>query len=92
MVAILALAWIIGPAAPPVAAFPSYDAGYHTYEELTDRIHAIERAYPNLVKISSIGRSHQGRELWMAKVSDNPGVTNRSPKCCSTGAITVAST
>ncbi len=80
MAAILSLAWIIGPAASPVAAFPSYDAGYHTYEELTDRIHAIERAYPNLVKISSIGRSHQGRELWVAKVSDNPGSDEAEPE------------
>lgn len=63
-----------------VSAFPAADAAYHTYQELTAAIQAIERAHPGLVRISSIGRSHEGRELWIAKVSDNVGTDESEPE------------
>src|SRR5690606_18679417 len=68
------------PMVAPVRAFPSYDGGYHTYAELTDAIHAIEDAHPGLVRISSIGRSYEGRELWIAKVSDNVATDEAEPE------------
>jgi putative cell wall-binding protein len=64
----------------PASAFPSADAGYHTYSELTAAIRAVESAHPGLVRISSIGRSHEGRELWIAKVSDNVGTDEAEPE------------
>lgn len=70
----------LGPTAGPAAAFPSYDSRYHTYEELTAAIRAVESRHPGLVRISSIGRSHEGRELWVAKVSDNVGADESEPE------------
>lgn len=71
LAAALAVITLMGPPAGAAQAFPAADAGYHTYEELTAAIRAVEAAHPGLVRISSIGRSHEGRELWIAKVSDN---------------------
>jgi putative cell wall-binding protein len=64
----------------PVTAFPSADAAYHTYSELTTAIRAVESAHSGLVRISSIGRSQEGRELWIAKVSDNVGTDEGEPE------------
>ncbi len=75
--AILATSAAVPDGAP---AFPSADSGYHTYSELTAAIRAVESAYPGLVRISSIGRSHEGRELWMAKVSDNVATDEAEPE------------
>jgi putative cell wall-binding protein len=70
----------LGPMALPVAAFPGSDADYHTYEELTAAIRAVEAAHPGLVQVSSIGRSHEGREIWIAKVSDNVATDEPEPE------------
>lgn len=58
----------------PIAAqsdFPPDDAAYHTYDEMVAEIQAAEATRPSIVSLFSIGRSHEGRELWAAKVSDN---------------------
>ncbi len=69
---------------PPVAAaepsYPSYDSRYHSNAEMVDEIHAAEAAYPDLVRVMSIGRSYQGRDIWVAKVSDNVGVDEDEPE------------
>ncbi|HSI99954.1 MAG TPA: M14 family zinc carboxypeptidase [Patescibacteria group bacterium] len=78
----MTLAIVTAVAAPggTAHAFPAADSGYHTYEELTAAIRAVEAAHPGLVRISSIGRSHEGRELWIAKVSDNVAVDENEPE------------
>src|SRR5690349_16063243 len=80
--ALAAVALLVGTAAIPAAisAFPSYDSGYHTYAELTQAIRAVEQQHPELVRISSIGRSYEGRDLWVAKVSDNDATDEPAPE------------
>lgn len=80
LVPVLVVTALIGPAAGTAQAFPAADSGYHTYEELTAAIRAVEAAHPGLVRISSIGRSHEGRELWIAKVSDNVALDENEPE------------
>lgn len=55
-------------------------SSYHTYETLTTDLHAIAFANPDLVRVMSIGQSVQERELWMVKVTDNPGVEEDEPE------------
>lgn len=43
---------------------------YVRYDELTAILNAFAAEYPTLVQISSIGQSHEGREIWMATVTD----------------------
>lgn len=45
---------------------------YIRYEELTSILQEFAREFPNLVELSSIGKSHEGRDIWLATI------TNRS--------------
>jgi carboxypeptidase D len=53
---------------------------YHTYETLTTDLHTIALTNPDLVRVVSAGQSVQGRELWIAKITDNPGVEEDEPE------------
>ena len=71
-----------GVAAAPAAAadFPAADSGYHTYAEMVAEIKAAQADHPDIVKLSSIGKSYQGRDLWVAKVSDNVATDETEPE------------
>ncbi len=74
----------IGPAglapAARAAEFPSYDSRYHSYAEMVAEIKAVAAAKPSLVRVFSIGKSHEGRDIWAAKVSDNVAVDEAEPE------------
>jgi carboxypeptidase T len=76
----LALVVSTAPAWAASPDFPSYDAKYHTYAEMVAEIHATETAHPDIVQLSSIGESYQGRALWVAKVSDNVATDEAEPE------------
>jgi len=40
------------------------------YDELTALVHAWARERPDLVSVASIGRSHEGRELWLLSITN----------------------
>jgi len=44
---------------------------YHTYQEMTDELHALQANYSSIMTLTSIGKTYQGRDLWMVKLSDN---------------------
>jgi len=74
---------LIAPVLPAAAAepdYPAYDSRYHTNAEMVAEIHAAEAAYPDLVDVMSIGKSAQGRDIWVAKVSDNVAVDETEPE------------
>ncbi|MCW5755509.1 MAG: hypothetical protein KIT24_12450 [Phycisphaeraceae bacterium] len=43
---------------------------YYTYDEVERQLHEIAQAYPHLVSLVPIGKSIQGRTLWVAIVND----------------------
>ena len=43
-------------------------------------IQAAQTAHPDIVQIRSIGKSYQGRDLWVAKVSDNVATDEPEPE------------
>jgi hypothetical protein len=55
-------------------------ADYPTYQEMTDELKKIVAAYPKIAKMFSIGKSVEGRELWMIKISDNVNVDEVEPE------------
>jgi hypothetical protein len=42
------------------------------YAELTEIVHAFAAEHPELVSLESIGKSHEGRDIWLV------GVTSRA--------------
>jgi len=55
-------------------------AEYHTYESLTSELQAIAASHPEITRLTTIGQSVQGRELWMMKISDNAGLDEDEPE------------
>jgi len=51
---------------------------YHTYAELDNELHQLAKAHTSIARVSSIGKSIEGRELWVIKISDN--VTQDEPE------------
>lgn len=45
--------------------------GYHNYNEMTDLLREASTKFPELVHLYTVGQSVQGRELWVALVSNN---------------------
>ncbi|XP_059488316.1 carboxypeptidase M isoform X2 [Neocloeon triangulifer] len=56
------------------AGLPYYgvDFKYHNYNELTDFLRTTSSQFPNLTALYSIGKSVQGRDLWVMVVSASP--------------------
>jgi len=46
-------------------------SSYPTPEQISVKIKEIAAAHPSILKVFSIGQSHEGRELLMVKISDN---------------------
>jgi hypothetical protein len=55
------------PANPKVKM--SWDT-YHDYAQVTQLGRDLVKAYPNLVKMESAGKSFEGRDLWVLTISD----------------------
>ncbi len=47
---------------------PQFDR-YYRYAELTEQLHAIAQGHPDRVRIQSIGKSHEGRDIWLLTVT-----------------------
>ena len=64
----------------PPATRGSVPAAYHTYATLTTDLQQIAADHPSLVRLTSIGQSVQGRELWMVKISGDPDLEQDEPE------------
>lgn len=54
---------------------------YYNYVDLTERLQSLARKYPHIANLSSIGQSVEGRELWVMRITSEPGVdTPGKPK------------
>ncbi|WP_329413118.1 M14 family metallopeptidase [Streptomyces sp. NBC_00704] len=60
--------------------FPSADAKYHNYAEMTAEIDQRVAAHPAIMSKRVIGRSYQGRDIVAVKISDNVGVDEAEPE------------
>jgi len=43
---------------------------YHDYAESTEILQALTKAYPNQAKLQSLGKSIDGREMWVLTITD----------------------
>ena len=72
---------------PPAAGQEAAPASYHTYATLTSELQAIAAANPGITRLTSIGQSVQGRELWMMQIARNPDVEQDLPEHLYVGAM-----
>ena len=55
---------------------------YYLYDELTKTLQGFAEEYPQLVFLSSIGQSHEGRDIWcMAITNSATGPADEKPAC-----------
>ena len=66
------------PAAYDVRARQS--GGYHAYAELTARLQDRAAAYPAICRLSSLGQTVLGREMWALLITDNPDIEEAEPE------------
>ncbi|MBP8251938.1 MAG: carboxypeptidase, partial [Herpetosiphon sp.] len=53
---------------------------YYGVDELVETLHALQTAYPQLMSLHSIGNSYEGRDLWLATLTNlNTGVPTDKP-------------
>ncbi|XP_051521025.1 carboxypeptidase D-like [Myxocyprinus asiaticus] len=45
---------------------------YYNYEELTNLLKSLAQKYTNIANLTSIGRSVEGRELWVMRITKDP--------------------
>lgn len=43
---------------------------YYTHAQLTEALQQLATAYPNLATLTSVGKSHQGREVWLLTITN----------------------
>lgn len=43
---------------------------YYTHDELTEALQGLAAAHPELATLRSIGKSHQGRDVWLMEITD----------------------
>ena len=48
---------------------PRFDT-FYKYDDLTRLLFAYAEAHPTLVAVRSIGKSHEGREIWVTTVTN----------------------
>ena len=46
----------------------------HSYEEMTKELQTLAFEYPSITRLYSIGKSVEGRRLWVLEISDSPGI------------------
>jgi carboxypeptidase T len=62
------------------ADFPAGDEGYHTYDEMVAALQAAADAHPDITALSSLGKSYEGRDIPIIKISDNAATDEDEPE------------
>jgi carboxypeptidase T len=52
---------------------------YHTYQELTDELHSLQENHSEIMSLTSIGKTYEGRDVWLVKLSDNVSLDENEP-------------
>lgn len=66
--------------AASTTGFPTGFEGYHDYAETTAVLRQVVDEHPAIVRLSSLGLSHEGRDLWAVKISDNVATDENEPE------------
>ncbi len=53
---------------------------YHNYKAMTDELHRLADSYPEIARLTSLGKSVQGRDIWMMTISDHVDLDEGEPE------------
>ncbi len=59
---------------------------YDTYTEMTQELQTLAAQHPDIMSLTSIGRTYQGRDLWLVKLSRNVTTEEHEPSLLFMGA------
>lgn len=59
--------------------FPAKDSAFHNYEELTAALTTLANENPTLVKMTSAGKSTEGRDLWAMRLGSDQAHASEKP-------------
>ncbi len=51
---------------------PTAKLEYHNYNSMVEKLKELNNKYPNITSLYTIGKSNEGRDLWVMIVSDQP--------------------
>lgn len=60
---------------------------YMSYDESINFLDTMEKKYPNLIKVISIGSTYEGRDIVLVKISKNVETADEKPAMLYTGSI-----
>ncbi len=52
---------------------------YYTYPKMTEYLIDLQANYSDIMYLESIGKTYQGRDIWLVKISDNPLNNEKEP-------------
>ena len=61
-------------------AFPPVDSNYHDFAEMLAEIQQAAADHKAIFRLFSLGKSHEGREIWAGKISDNVTLDEDEPE------------
>lgn len=64
----------------PVQPSNKLFAGYPSYTQVVAKLNELANKRPDLVKLFSIGKTSQNRDMWMMKISDNVATDELEPE------------
>lgn len=70
----------INPAQQVPGDFPPGYEGYHNLDEMNAELDAVVKDHPDIAAKSSIGKSFEGRDIPVLKISDNVGQDEDEPE------------
>lgn len=51
--------------------YPTKDAPYHNYAELTEALNTMAKNNPDIVRLSSIAKTPEGRDIWALRITSD---------------------
>lgn len=83
----IALASVLAGPVSAAADFPTGYTAHHTYGEMRTDLLALAANHPSIVRLRSIGKSFEGRKLFIVKISDNVATDEPEPEVYVDGGI-----
>ena len=59
---------------------------YHTYDQMTKELQQLAINHTDIMQLTSIGKTYEGRDIWMVTFSDNVNLDEQEPEVLLMGA------